>query len=251
VPALPVSGAEVALRNPDGTDDLLLAEADGNAVEIGIALLARLADGIADASLLAITDFEHLLLRSRVARLGPGMTLGLACPHCRALAELGFDARDCLASARPRTVPGVVADPERPGWFRLSGAGFRLPTAGDQARIIGRARPEQALAMLCLDETARKRPWRTRVERAMEAMAPPLSRSIGASCPSCGIGVRASFSVAHLVIDELKRAAGNVHDEIDAIARAYHWPEALILSLPQARRRAYAERIRRAERLAA
>jgi hypothetical protein len=57
--------------------------------------------------------------------------------------------------------------------------------------------------------------------------------------------------VANLVIGELKRAAAAVHDEVDLIARAYHWPEPLILSLPQPRRRAYAERIRRVRLLAA
>jgi hypothetical protein len=80
----------------------------------------------------------------------------------------------------------------------------------------------------------------------MDTMAPMVSRAIAGECPSCGAAVRAGLAVAPIVVSELKRAAGHVHDEVDLIARAYHWPEAMILALPQDRRRAYAERIRRA-----
>jgi hypothetical protein len=57
--------------------------------------------------------------------------------------------------------------------------------------------------------------------------------------------------VARVVVAELRRMAGAVHDDVDLIARAYHWTEATILALPQDRRRAYAERIRRGAVLAA
>jgi hypothetical protein len=82
-------------------------------------------------------------------------------------------------------------------------------------------------------------------------MAPPLSREIAGRCAACGEKVRAEVAVAAVVVSELKRAAGAVHDEVDLIARAYHWPESQILALPQPRRRAYAERIRRAQLQAA
>lgn len=82
-------------------------------------------------------------------------------------------------------------------------------------------------------------------------MSPALSREIEGLCPACGAVVKAGLAVTNLVVSELKRAAGAVYDEVDLIARAYHWPEALILSLPPPRRRAYAERIRRAQPRAA
>jgi hypothetical protein len=249
---LPVSGAEIALRRPDGLDDMLLRETAGSPIEAGLALIERLAGGAdCDWASLNVTDFEFLLLSARAARFGQQMSLGFACPHCRDLAEVSFRVSDFLDSVKPRTVPGVVPDPVRPGWFTLHGVGFRLPTVGDQVAVAVLAQPAQRLAALCLDEPARQMPHRARVERAMAAMAPELSRPIAGACPSCGAAVQAGLSVTSIVVAEMRRAAAEVHDEVDLIARAYHWPQADILSLPEDRRRAYAERIRRAQIVAA
>ena len=243
--ALPVSGAVVALRSPDGSDDMSLAEASGGATAIGIALLSRLGGAALDAAALPIADFEHLLLAVRAAQLGRTMALGFVCPHCRAVAELSFRLDQFIASSEPRAAPGVVPDPDRPNWFMLGGAGFRLPTAGDQVLAAGADRPDRRLAELCLDEAARRPPQRRRVERAMQTMAPIYSRAIDGVCPSCDAPVETQFIVAHVVIGELKRAAAAVHDEVAAIAAAYHWAETAILSLPAPRRRAYAACSRR------
>ena len=59
--------------------------------------------------------------------------------------------------------------------------------------------------------------------------------------------VTAPLHVTRVVVGELCRGAASVHDDVDLIARTYHWPEATILALPQARRRSYVERIRRAQ----
>jgi hypothetical protein len=246
---LPVSGAVFDFRDPDGVDDLILHEAPGGPVRAGLALLARLRLSGPEPASLPVPDFEFLLLQVRARRLGPVMTLAFACPHCRALSEVEFRVADYVDDAAPKPAPGVTPDPERPGWFRLGDAGFRLPTVADQIEIEGHARPAARLAEVCLDGADRRR--RAKIERAMERMAPPLSREIAGRCAACGETVRAEVAVAPLVVSELKRAAGAVHDEVDLIARAYHWPEPQILALPQPRRRAYAERIRRAQLQAA
>jgi hypothetical protein len=247
MPRLPVSGAQVALRAPDGTDDMLLQEATGGPIEAGLLLLSRLAvatDGERDWAALTVTDFEFLLLHLRAARFGEQLDLGFACPGCSERVEVGFRVADYLDGVRPHRFPGVTQDASRSDWFRLGEAGFRLPTAGDQAAVSLMARPAERLAGLCLDTTARLRPHRARVERAMSAMAPEVSRPIAGTCPACDAAVEAPLHVARIVVAELRRAAGAVHDDVDLIARAYHWPEATILALPQIRRRAYAERIR-------
>jgi len=51
--------------------------------------------------------------------------------------------------------------------------------------------------------------------------------------------------VPRLVMDELRMSAVGVHDQIHAIAQAYHWDEATILAMPQSRRQTYAETIRK------
>jgi hypothetical protein len=187
----------------------------------------------------------------RTARFGQDLALGFACPACAERVEMTIRIEDFLAGVAPRAFRGVAPDPARPGWFQLDGARFRLPTAGDQAAVARLARPTQSLAERCLDETARAPQHRARVERAMAAMAPNVSRDIAGDCPACGAAVRAPLHVGRIVVGELSRAAAAVHDEVDLIARAYHWPEATILALPQDRRRAYAERIRRAQARAA
>ena len=253
MPRLPVSGTEVSLRAPDGSDDMMLLEAAGGPVEVGLALLRRLAgdDGERDWAELTVTDFETLLLAVRTARFGEALALGFACPACHARVEVDIRLAEYLAGVEPRSVPGVTSDPTRPGWLRLGDAGFRLPTAGDQVAVARLTHPARRLAERCLDETARRRAHRARIERVMAAMAPDVSRPIAGDCPSCGATVEAPLHVARVVVGELRRAAAAVHDDVDLIARSYHWPEATILALPQDRRRAYAERIRRAQARAA
>jgi hypothetical protein len=244
--ALRASGASVALRSLDGRDELLLAEAGGGALEAGMALLTLLGGDGFDAGALPVADFETLLLELRVARFGPTMSLAFTCPVCREVAEIAFKASDLIEDTAPRRPVAVAPDAASPGWFRVAGAGFRLPTARDQADAAAHPQPECRLAELCLDETGRRPRLRAKAERAMEAMAPLLSREITGSCPTCAAPVRSFLKVPEIVVRELRRAAAAVYEEIDLIARAYHWQQSVILRLPAARRRAYAELIRRA-----
>jgi hypothetical protein len=243
--ALPASGASIALRSPSAQDEMQLAEAEGSALETGIALLSNLGGEGFDAGRLQVTDFEMLLLNLRVARLGSALLLGFACPQCRAACEISFAAPDLIEAARPRRPASVMDDSTRPGWFCIASAAFRLPTARDQLEVARYPHPERRLAEICLNEAARTLPLRAKVERIMEAMAPLLSREIAGSCPSCAATVRLFLSIPEIVVRELKRAAATVYEEIDLIARAYHWPEPVILSLPSRRRRAYADLLRR------
>ena len=240
---LPVSGIDVALRHPDGADDLLLHEAAGPAVAVALALLPRLA-GPGDWAALCVTDFEVLLLGLRAQVLGEQFALGMACPGCGERMEIAFRRADFLRGITPRRSDAVVATTPRSGWFALDGAAFRLPTAGDQAAIAGERDPARRLAERCLDPAGLTGPVRRRIERAMAVMAPAVSRPVAGNCPACGSAVSATLHVTRLVVDELRRAAAAVHDEVDLLARTYHWPESTILALPQVRRRAYAERIR-------
>jgi hypothetical protein len=249
--ALPVCGVRVALKLPDGVDDLRLAEARGEATEVALTLIDALSQGAIDTRQLVVTDFEWLLMQMRAERFGRKVALGFACPHCAARAEIEFRVEDCLEAATPQQVAGVEDDAERPGWRRLGAIRFRLPTAGDQVAVLRTARPTEKLAELCLDEAARRAPRRARAERAMAAMAPLVSRCLPGACPACKADVLVAFHVASVVVSEWRRAAATAHEEIDLIARAYHWSEAEILALPQPRRRTYAEHIRSAAARAA
>src|SRR5436305_9863637 len=85
--ALPISGCEVRLREPDGADELLLREMSGSSVDVALALLARLA-GEGRWAELPVTDFEILLLGLRTQLFGDVLRLGLSCSGCGARIEI-------------------------------------------------------------------------------------------------------------------------------------------------------------------
>jgi len=138
----------------------------------------------------------------------------------------------------------VEGVPGRGGWYRCAGIAFRLPTAGDQAAVQGRPDALPRLVQLCIEAPDPPARPRARIERAMAALAPEVSRSLLGACPECGETVEAQLHVTALVAGELTREAATLEEDVDLIARAYHWGEADILQLPSRRRRAYARRIR-------
>jgi hypothetical protein len=242
---LPVSGLEAALRPPDGADELALREAPGSPVSRALTLLSRLSKQT-DWGALTVTDFERLLLGLRAQVFGEAWDLGFACPRCAARVEVSFHIADYVGEIRPHRPPDVHDAPGRLGWYVSRGVTFRLPTAGDQAAVAGAADAERRLAERCIAPPLPAARARRGIERVMAAMAPEVSRPLAGACPACAAAVEAPLDVARLVVAELTRESASLHDEVDLIARAYHWPEADILGLPRGRRQAYAERIRRA-----
>jgi hypothetical protein len=263
---LPVSGLEVGFRAPDGSDDLAILEAAGSAVERALAVLPRLVHApemAGDAvesrardswAALTVTDFETALLGLRRFLFGDT----IAClfrdrsHKCGVPMELEFSIAAFLGEVSPRMPAGVRRSEEDPRWFHLPGdaALFRLPTVEDQLQVLDEPRAATLLARRCVKSVRPGARALARAERAMEAMAPLVSRPLAGSCPECGETVTMPLNVSHLVMEELRARAAGVLEEIHVIAAAYRWTEAAILAMPQSRRRAYAETIRQRERVA-
>lgn len=248
---LPVSGLEVALRQPAGVEDLLLAEAPSCNIELALALLARLAqpvDGAAvDWGALSITDFEALLLLIRRIVFGDAIRANVNCPveGCGARIDVSFSIGDYLARHKPGVPRGVERSGE-PSWFQLKEepVKFRLPSAADLADVAGHVKPERELVRRCLqpaDVTARVR---RRVEAAMESLAPPLSRELRGECPECHTMMAIYFDVPQFVLRELRDQAAFVYQDVHLLALHYKWHEDTILALPRDRRIQYAETLR-------
>jgi hypothetical protein len=242
----------VIVRLPDGADDLLIQENQGNVIARALALLARVARP-ADAetfdwSELVVTDFEVLVGHLRQAVVGPTVLCAFDCPStgCGERVEVGFALADYMAAARPGRPRGVVAVPDRPGWFCFdhAPAAFRLPTAADQCAVLDRPGAAGLLAERCLDPPDMAQPLRARAERAMAVMAPEVSRPVAGQCPACGAAVRAGLHLPSMVMVELGRAAAGLDEEVHLLASTYHWAEAAILALPRQRRQGYATRAR-------
>jgi len=260
---LPVSGIEVQFRVPNGGDDMALLETSGTAVEQALAVLPRLAGVAKQAPVeaacselgapwagLSLTDFDVALLGLRRFLFGDRILCVFRCSakDCGKRMETEFSISALLDQIRPKNPPRLTPSREREGWFEMGGAAgrklaFRLPTVRDQLSVMGREQADQLLTERCLNPTRPGARELDRVERAMQMMAPLVSRSLDASCPECGEQVTMQLHVPGLVMDELSAAASRVHEEVDAIAEAYHWDEATILAMPQSRRRAYAETI--------
>ena len=260
---LPVSGLDAAFRLPDGHDDLAIfearsaslhasgVEARGVALERGVDALSRLATlgpnpdiGTSPWPALTITDFEYALLGLRRFLFGDTVACLSRCP-CSERMEIEFSIAALLRDSQPRTPRRVVPSTSRAGWFTLpeKHLAFRLPTVGDQLRALASPTPRALLEQLCIESNEQGRSVLAIVERAMEAMAPSVSRPVAGVCAACGADLSLELQVPTLVLDELAASASGIHREIHVIAAAYHWPESAILALPQLRRQAYTEAI--------
>jgi hypothetical protein len=279
---LPVSGHVVALRHPNGAEDLLLLEAAGEDTTQALALVGRLTRPATDAGIdwleLTVTDLDALILRLRQAVIGDRVRADVACRAngCGQRIDISFGITDYVGHRKPAK-PGargawIVAPAEEPGWFRLnagrrktgmlapsakspaddsavsSGLGdssgavvFRLPTVADQLAVVGRPDAVDELARRCMRPG--KVPVRLRrlVEVAMETMAPCLSGDLHGTCPECGAEVIVYFDARQFCLRELNDRAAFIYQDIDLLARRYHWTERDILNMPHVRRTNYAE----------
>jgi len=263
---LPVSGVGVKFRVPDGNDDMAILEATGGVVEQALTILPRLAQMTMpdeatprDASKwqsewneLTVTDFETALLGLRQFLFGDrvGCVIQASSHKCGVPMEMEFSISAFLADVKPGAPRNVERCVDQAGWFKLTDRDeeevrFRLPSIEDQAEVVGRSNAIQALTKRCIDGTRLGSRTRMRVERAMEVMAPIVSRPLVGECADCGESLTMTLNVPRLVLDECRSLARGVHEDVDAIASTYHWDEATILAMPQSRRQAYATAIRR------
>jgi hypothetical protein len=258
---LPVSGRSVTLAAPTGDDDLLLAEGRPDDPALALTLVERLGRGRAPTDWVALpaTDIDVLIVRLRQIALGDRIVADVVCanPACGSRVDISFGLDAYLAHHRPKKAPFrrrgfyVEACLDESGWYSAESRGeirvsFRLPTIGDVAAAAADADPARKLADSCVRPSPAPARLRALAERAMEALAPPLSGPIGGNCPHCGAAIAATFEARIYCLRELRERARFIYDDIDALAERYHWSEQDILALPGDRRRVYAERARQA-----
>ena len=73
------------------------------------------------------------------------------------------------------------------------------------------------------------------IDEALDEVSPAICNQLLVTCPECG---RQQYAE----LDHYALAGMNMHffyDEVHTLASHYHWSEAAILDLPQARRRLY------------
>jgi hypothetical protein len=247
---LPVSGLEVEVRPPSGTEDVLLADATACDWPLTLRLIALIAQPLGRDSFdwgeLVVTDADALLLLTRRGLVAEGVSGEIACrnPECAEQVEVAFGAGDYLEHHEPVRPHGVV-ELEDEGWFGFddehSDAAFRLPRCRDLVELAAAKDPERELVRRCVRPSGVSARVLRRVVRAMESLAPLLAHDLDAACPQCGWTLSAHFDPQWFSVIELRRRALSVYADVHLIASVYHWSEAEILALPRERRRAYAE----------
>jgi hypothetical protein len=253
----PLSGLTIALREPTGADDLLLAEYRGDDPRLVLRLVERVADADVDWGELAVFDIDTLILRLRQVVIGDRVSSHVTCADCGGQAELSFGIETYLTHHRPHE--GAlqkrnwrVSGPDDAGWHRLTGAGgiqprFRLPTLNDQIAVADAPDAPLALAQRCVEPQPLPPKLAARVETALRAYAPPLAGPLRGACPDCGAAIEARFEARQYCLRELSYRARFVYDDVGTLAERYHWSERAILAMPYTRRVQYAERARRQE----
>ncbi len=118
---------------------------------------------------------------------------------------------------------------------------FRLPSSADQMAVLGSPNAAAELARRCIRPAGIPARLRRRAEAAMEAMAPSLACDLEGKCPECQAQVSMYFDGRWFCLRELRDRAAFIYQDVDVLARRYHWSETEILRLPHTRRSAYAE----------
>ena len=206
--------------------------------------LAALSIGQRDARLLALRELTY----------GPRLEGFVQCPGCAESLEFDVTATDLKASA-----PGANGEA-----LELVAGGlevrFRLPDSRDLASVLGCPDATAARDLLvrrCVLEARREgNPEGGRVEdgelpaeviaeisRRMSEHDPQAEVLMDFRCPACDHRWQALFDALTFFWAELAAQAGRLLREIHALARAYGWREADILSMSARRRRFYLEMI--------
>ena len=278
---LPVSGQRVVLCAASGTEDLLLLEGRESDLALALALVNRLVRAAdteapegkpADWSHLTASDLDVLMLRLRQGMLGARVQADVPCSGagCGCRIDISFEIDAYIAHHFPRDAGAknlrAIPIAEQPGWFHpvFAKVGkktsvahaashrhramaptekicFRLPTIADLLTLTHGPDPSRDLAQRCIRPSDISGRERRHVEAAMEAMAPSLSHDLQGVCPDCGVKVTVYFDARRYCLRELKDRSAFVYQDIDVLARRYHWAEADILAMPRNRRMNYAE----------
>jgi hypothetical protein len=256
---LPATGIPLILRPLTGAEDLLILEAPREPrIESELALATALAERVAvtmDGAPFSgwtdvpVVDLDVLLLRLRQSVIGDSVRGEVICQAegCGERVQMSFRISTFLEHISAQTANR--SSPDAKGWFAVPGSAgrtrFRLPTPRDIALSAQASNPELTLARRCVHPPTARAGERRRAEQAMEAVAPLRVRDLDGTCPSCGTRLTAHFDIRQFCLREMRELAASLFDEVDLLARTYHWSEASILALSSLRRSRYAERARR------
>jgi hypothetical protein len=199
--------------------------------------IARLPTGARDAD----------LLRLRAELFGDWVEAVCSCPACAEQLDACFDARELLPDET-----AAAAAPTRQLSLRGNQVTVRAPDSLDLLAVAGipdMAASHRALLHRCLGplpaEFAGTLPddLVDEVVTQIAALDPRARLELDLTCAACGHHWPAVFDIASFLWAEIDAWAHRTLRDVHAIARAYGWPEADILTMSPLRRQCYLEMV--------
>ncbi|WP_433796253.1 hypothetical protein [Actinoplanes sp. CA-252034] len=234
VPLDPSGRRRAMLREPAGADEQSVG---GTTTADAVRLLDRLltddpASAVRPGDAATLTVVERDLLLAAAYRLGWGPRISgvVTCAACAAPFDLDFRLADLADRVRAEAPAGVVTLDD--------GVTFRLPTAQDEAAVLGLPpdEAERALLARCLISGAPETHG-PRVEQAMAGAG--IDLDLAATCPECGHGADIRFQIQDYLLATIRCDWATLIHDVHRIAVAYGWSLTEILSLPRGSRRAF------------
>jgi uncharacterized protein (UPF0212 family) len=226
--------------------------------------------GLRDARLLALRRWLF----------GAEVTIVAACPACGAVVESTFGVDEVMVPESPAIEALAVHAIERAGFaitFRLPGSGDLLALAESAAHSQSAHEPAQGSAQGSAQEAAQEAARQAArqdpraillarcvidargaggesvdvatlpdavqhaVAETMAAADPQADVQLACTCPACGWTWAAAFDIASVLWAEIHAWARRTLRDVHALALAYGWREADVLTLSPTRRELYLE----------
>lgn len=254
-PGLP-NGKWAYLRPLCGRDEATINSA-GSMVE-AIGFLDRMLLETAGTSVgpgkaidLAICDCDRLFAALYQHYFGGRIESIVTCQQCNEAFELSFSLPDLISNLGDGTTDKATG-PDEEGIYTLSnGPRFRLPTAGDQERIMA-LEPKEAVAALlnCCVVEGDPTVDAAIFQSAMDEVGATLNLDLSTVCSECDTSQTVRFDIQSYLLRALGYEKRFLNHEVHRIALAYGWGYDEILNLTREDRRAFA-RLIEAERVPA
>jgi len=184
------------------------------------------------------------LAELRCASFGSRLQGWTACQRCGEKLEVEVDGRLLAGDGLDPGGPAVES-------IVVHGQSFRLPTSRDLAQAVREADAAQAARRLvesCCLKPVGAAVWSdVELEEIGERLAaadPHAETRLALRCPACDNEWEETLDLMTFLWREIEARARRVLGEIHALASAYGWSEAEILSLSERRRALYLELVR-------
>ncbi|MGB7949912.1 MAG: hypothetical protein WCH75_19685 [Candidatus Binatia bacterium] len=184
---------------------------------------------------------DRRLLRVRQENFGDCLDAYADCPACHERLEFSLSCAALLAATHGKEATLKSVD--------IDGAYFELrcPDSADAAAVAAGSSVEAGVKIMlarCVrvtEDGALTPARRVAIAAELAALDPAAEILLDLSCAACGHAWQTVFDIAHFLWSEILARARRLLQEVDALARAYHWNEAEILGMSEARRGLYLE----------